>query len=183
MIGWESLSLPKNRLLASLSEPDYEQLQADLEPIELNYRQVLYQANQPIPFVYFLETGVASLVHTMWNHTMWNGVASEVGTIGNEGFVGVPVLLGDKQAPNNIYMQVPGFGLRMKSGVLSCAIEKSPTLKNALLHYTHTFFNQVAQSAACAHHHSLEQRCCRWLLMTCDRMNSNEFLLTRNSWQ
>ena len=113
------MSLPKNRLLASLSEPDYEQLQADLEPIELNYRQVLYQANQPIPFVYFLETGVASLVHTMWN-----GVASEVGTIGNEGFVGVPVLLGDKQAPNNIYMQVPGFDLRMKSGVLSCAIEK-----------------------------------------------------------
>jgi CRP-like cAMP-binding protein len=110
---------------------------------------------------------------------MHNGQASEVGTIGNEGFVGVPILLGDKRAPNSIYIQVPGTGLKMKAGLLTGAVEQSPTLKTALLHYTHAFFNQVALSAACAHHHSLEQRCCRWLLMTADRMESGEFLLTQ----
>jgi CRP-like cAMP-binding protein len=164
---------PLNRLLASLSQCDYEQLQPHLEHVELTYRQVLYAANRPIPFVYFLETGVGSLVHSMKD-----GAASEVGTIGNEGVVGVPVVLGDKRAPNSVYMQVPGTGLKMKSSALEAAIEQSSTLNISLLHYTHAFFNQVAQSVACAHHHSLEQRCCRWLLMTYDRMGTNEFLLT-----
>ena len=73
----------------------------------------------------------------------------------------------------------PEIGLRMKSGIFWEAMEQSPSLRKLLLHYAHAFFNQVAQSAACAHHHSLEQRCCRWLLMTHDRMSSDEFLLTQ----
>ena len=110
---------------------------------------------------------------------MKNGAASEVGTIGNEGIVGLPVVLGDKRAPTSVYVQVPGVGLRMRSGLFWEAMEQSPTIRRLLLHYAHAFFNQVAQSAACAHHHPLEQRCCRWLLMTHDRMNSDEFLLTQ----
>jgi CRP-like cAMP-binding protein len=167
------LHAPNNRLLAMLSPADYERIRPHLEPVRLAYRQVLYSAHRPIPSVYFLEAGVASLVSTMRN-----GAASEVGTIGNEGIVGLPVVLGDRQAPNTVYMQVPGHGLKLKSSLLSAALEKSATLKTALLHYAHAFFNQVAQSAACAHHHLLAQRCCRWLLMTYDRMNSAEFLLT-----
>jgi CRP-like cAMP-binding protein len=85
---------PQNRLLASLPPEDYERLRVHLEPTRLTYRRLLYQANKPIGFVYFVESGVASLVSTMKN-----GDASEVGTIGNEGIVGLPVVFGDKQAP------------------------------------------------------------------------------------
>ena len=164
---------PQNRLLTLLSRVDYERLQPHLQPVQLRYRRVLYAANKPIPFVYFLQTGVGSLVSTMHN-----GAASEVGTIGNEGIVGLPIVLGDSRGPTSVYVQVPGEGLRMKSALLSKAMDQSSTLSTTLVHYAHAFFNQVAQSAACNHHHSLERRCCRWLLMTYDRMNSNQFLLT-----
>ena len=174
MVPRDTPNRPHNRLLASLLQADFDQLQPLLEPVELTYRRLLYQANRPIQFVYFFETGVGSLVNTMKN-----GAASEVGTIGNEGIVGLPVVLGDKRAPTSVYVQVPGVGLRMKADKFWEAMEQSPTLRRLLLHYAHAFFNQVAQSAACAHHHSLEQRCCRWLLMTRDRMDSDEFLLTQ----
>ena len=95
---------PQNRLLASLSNADYARLRPNLEPVCLEYKRSLYEVNKPIEFVYFLETGVSSLVNTMAN-----GDASEVGTIGNEGIVGLPILLGDQQAPTSVYMQVPGL--------------------------------------------------------------------------
>ncbi len=163
----------QNRLLALLAPSDYELLRPHLEPVQLPYRKSLYEANKPIRFLYFLETGVGSLVSTMRN-----GAASEVGTIGNEGVVGLPVLFGDKQAPTTVYVQVPGHGLRIRSASFSEAAQRSSTLRITMLHYAHAFFNQVTQSAACNHHHSLEQRCCRWLLMTYDRMYTPEFLLT-----
>jgi CRP-like cAMP-binding protein len=165
---------PQNRLLASLPEADYELLRSHLEPVRLPYRRLLYAANKAIEFVYFPETGVGSLVSTMRN-----GAASEVGTIGNEGIVGLPVVLGDKQAPTSVYIQVPGAGMRMRSSLFQEAMEQRPSIRVAFLRYAHAFFNQVAQSAACAHHHLLEQRCCRWLLMTHDRMDSEEFRLTQ----
>lgn len=165
---------PRNRLLESLPDADFALLWPHLEPVDLTYRRSLYQANRTIPFVYFFETGVGSLVNTMKD-----GAASEVGTIGNEGIVGLPVVFGDKRAPTSVYVQVPGVGLRMPSDALWEVMEQSSTLRRLLLHYAHAFFNQVAQSAACAHHHALEQRCCRWLLMTRDRMSSDEFLLTQ----
>jgi CRP-like cAMP-binding protein len=165
---------PQNRLLASLSIADYERLRPHLEPVRLEYKRPLYEVNKPIEFVYFIETGVSSLVNTMAN-----GDASEVGTIGNEGVVGLPILLGDVQAPNSVYMQVPGAGLRMKASLFREELLHSASLRTAMLHYVHALFNQVTQSAACAHFHSLEQRCCRWLLMTHDRMQSDEFVLTQ----
>src|SRR5260221_8967651 len=164
----------RNRLLGSLPREDYEWLAPDLEPVRLPYRRSLYQANRSIEFVYFIETGVGSLVSTMRN-----GAASEVGTIGNEGIVGLPVVLGDERAPTSVYVQVPGTGLRMRATVFATAMAQHPGIRTSMLRYAHAFFNQVAQSAACAHHHSLEQRCCRWLLMTHDRMDSDEFLLTQ----
>ena len=118
----------KNRLLASLPRDDYARLSAHLEPVDLEYRLVLYAANHPIEFVHFIETGVGSLV--------------------------------------------------MPAHVFSELLEQHSAIRTAMLHYAQAFFNQVAQSAACALHHSLERRCCRWLLMTHDRMDSDEFLLT-----
>ena len=110
--------------------------------------------------------------------TMRKGTSVEVGTAGNEGMVGLPIVFGDQQSPMNVYMQVPGRGLRLKASTLSGELNRNTRLRTALLHYAHAFFNQVAQSAACAHLHSLEQRCCRWLLMTHDRMPTDEFQLT-----
>jgi CRP-like cAMP-binding protein len=96
-----TLTLTQNRLLASLANANYERLRSRLEPVCLEFKRPLYEANKPIDFVYFIETGVASLVNTMRN-----GDAAEVGTIGNEGIVGLPIVFGDKQAPASVYMQV-----------------------------------------------------------------------------
>ncbi len=163
-----------NRLLALLSARDYAALRPHLERLPLDYRQSLYRADKSIEFVYFIETGVGSLVNTMAN-----GQAAEVGTIGNEGIVGLPIVLGDDQAPTAVYVQVPGAGLRMKASLFKRELARSPTMQVVMLRYVHALFNQVAQSAACNHFHSLEQRCCRWLLMTRDRMDSDNFLLTQ----
>ena len=164
---------PQNRLLAYLSHADYLRLSEHLVEVPLPYRMPLSRANVPIEHVYFLEDGVASIVNTMRK-----GTSVEVGTAGNEGMVGLPIVFGDQQSPMNVYMQVPGCGLRMKASTLSAELNRNTRLRTALLHYAHAFFNQVAQSAACAHLHSLEQRCCRWLLMTHDRMPTDEFQLT-----
>ena len=163
-----------NRLLGLLPPRDYARLRPHLQRIPLEYRQSLYRAHRPIGFVYFIETGVGSLVNTMAN-----GDAAEVGTIGNEGVVGLPLVLGDDRAPTGVYVQVPGAGLRIKANVFNREMARSASMRTVMLHYAHAVFNQVAQSAACNQFHSLEQRCCRWLLMTHDRMHSNEFLLTQ----
>src|SRR5471032_2252011 len=110
---------------------------------------------------------------------MANGQAAEVGTIGNEGVVGLPLLLGDDRAPTSVYVQVPGAGLRRKATLFTNELARSASMRAVMLRYAHAFFNQVAQSAACNHFHSLEQRCCRWLLMTHDRMPKDKFLLTQ----
>jgi len=163
-----------NRLLALLPAKDYGRLRPHLERVALDYRQSLYKASKAVGFVYFIETGVGSLVNTMAN-----GDASEVGTVGNEGVVGLPLLLGDDRAPTSVYIQVPGVGLRMDAALFKKEFARSASMRVVMLHYAHAFFNQVAQSAACNQFHSLEQRCCRWLLMTHDRMQADEFLLTQ----
>jgi CRP-like cAMP-binding protein len=163
-----------NRLLGLLPPKDYRRLRPHLRRVPLNYRQSLYRANKPLGYVYFIETGVGSLVNTMAN-----GDAAEVGTIGNEGVVGLPLLLGDDRAPTSVYVQVPGTGLRMTAAALRKELARSASMRAVMLRYVHAVFNQVAQSAACNQFHSIEQRCARWLLMTHDRMHSDEFLLTQ----
>ncbi len=163
-----------NRLLGLLPRKDYERLRPHLKRISLGYRQSLYRAHKPISYVYFIESGVGSLVNTMAN-----GDSAEVGTIGNEGVVGLPLMLGDNRAPTSVYVQVPGGGVRMKAAQFKKELARSASMRAVMLLYAHAFFNQVAQSAACNQFHSLEQRCCRWLLMTRDRMQSDQFLLTQ----
>jgi CRP-like cAMP-binding protein len=162
-----------NRLLSLLSDNDYERLRPHLSPVVLEYRKSLYEASQPIEHVYFPIDGVASLVITTSD-----GHGAEVGTIGSEGFVGLPICLGDHEAPSSAYVQVPGTGLCMEARRFRGEFERIPTLNVVMLRYAHAFLNEVAQSAACAHLHRVEQRCCRWLLMTRDRMPLGDFLLT-----
>ena len=174
MAGRKTAKTPANRLLSLLRPSDYARLRPHLHHVPLTYRQSLYRANKRIEYVYFIETGVGSLVNTMVN-----GEAAEVGTIGNEGVVGLPFVLGDDRAPTSVYVQVPGSGLRIKAALFKREMARSASMRVVMLRYAHAFFNQVAQSAACNHFHSLQQRCCRWLLMTHDRMQSDEFLLTQ----
>lgn len=164
----------RNRLLELLTSADVERLSPHFKTVTFGYRMAMYEANQPIDHVYFPITGVASLVNTMAN-----GFASEVGTIGNEGMVGLPVILNDTMGPTSVYIQVPGEGLQLPARILRDALDQSRTMRLVLTNYAHAFFNQVAQSAACNHAHELDQRCCRWLLMTHDRVQSPEFLLTQ----
>lgn len=163
-----------NRLLTLLSDEDYERIRPHLKKVVLEYKAPLYEALRPIEHAYFPIDGVASLVLTMRD-----GSGVEVGTIGNEGLVGIPIILGVPQAPSTVYVQVPGIALEMDARLFRAELEHSLTLRTIALGYVHAFFNQVAQSAACAHLHQLEQRCARWLLMTRDRMPSDEFLLTQ----
>src|SRR6202162_1472696 len=137
----ETIGSPHNRLLGLLSPQDYALLRPHLERRPLEYRQSLYHANASIGFVYFIETGVGSLVNTMAN-----GQAAEVGTIGNEGVVGLPLVLQDKRAPTSVYIQVPGAGLRMKAALFKKELARSASMRTVMLHYAHAFFNQVAQS-------------------------------------
>src|SRR5260370_6792172 len=162
-----------NRLLSLLSDDDYERLRPHLSQIVFDYRKSLYEASRRIEHVYFPIDGVASLVITTAD-----GSSAEVGTIGSEGMVGLPICLGDSEAPSSVYVQVPGTALRIDAGIFRGELERNPTLNLIMLRYAHAIFNQVAQSAACAHLHRVEQRCCRWLLMTRDRMPSGDFLLT-----
>jgi CRP-like cAMP-binding protein len=164
----------KNRLLELLDVNEFERLRSHLEPVSLEYKQALYEANTPIEWVYFPVKGVASLVNTMRD-----GSEVEVGTVGNEGMVGLPIVLGDKISPTNAYVQVPGLGLRLRSAILREAMRDTISTRTVMLHYAHAFLSQVTQLAACAHLHPVEQRCCRWLLMTHDRVQTDHFLLTQ----
>jgi len=162
-----------NRLLSLLSDNDYERLRPHLSQVMLDYKKSLYDAFRPIEHVYFPVDGVASLVITTAD-----GASAEVGTIGSEGMVGLPVCLGDIDAPSSVYVQVPGTALQLDARIFRGELERSPTLHLIMLRYAHAFLNQVAQSAACTHLHKVEQRCCRWLLMTRDRMPTDNYLLT-----
>jgi CRP-like cAMP-binding protein len=164
----------QNRLLEMMPLHDLVHLRPHLHEVRLNYRMPLCEANEPIGDVYFPISGVAYLVNIMDD-----GFATEVGTVGNEGVVGIPIVLGDTVGPTNVYIQVPGVGLRLNANILKDLLERSTGARTLMLHYVHAFFNQVAQSAACNTAHKVEQRCCRWLLMTHDRMQSDKFPLTQ----
>lgn len=166
------LTSVKNRLLASLPREEYERLVPFLEPVFLDFKQELYQPNVPLKFVYFPLEGVCSLLSLSSD-----GQMIEVGTVGNEGMVGVPVFLGVRQIPGIAMVQVTGTALRMRAEDLHNQVTRDTSLYNVLHRYTQALFNLISQSALCNRVHSIEQRCCRWLLLTHDRVGSDEFPL------
>lgn len=162
-----------NRLLANLPKEEYERLVPYLEPIFLDFKRELYLPNVPIDFVYFPLEGVCSLLSLTSE-----GQLIEVGTVGNEGMVGLPVFLGAKQIPGIAMSQVPGNALRMRSKDLQNQVTHGTSLYDVLHRYTQGLFNFISQSALCNRVHSIEQRCCRWLLLTRDRVGTDAFPLT-----
>jgi len=162
----------RNRFLARLPEAVYRRLHPLLQPVSLNSGRVLYEARGPIEFAYFPTGAVLSALTVMQD-----GNAIEVATIGNEGLVG-HYGIGATSSPHRIIVQIEDGGLRIAARALQDESEKSTALKELLGGYHIAFMSQVSQSVACNGLHPLVQRCCRWLLMSRDRVGSDEMRLT-----
>lgn len=165
----------QNAILAGLPERDLESLLGRTERCALERRQVLSEANEPIRHVYFPQSGLVSLVNATFN-----GATVEVAMIGHEGLVGLSALFGSGGMPLTAVVQIGGEGLRMSAAAFREEVRRHGALLERVHLFAHTLMVQIAQSAACLHHHSVSQRCARWLLMTHDRVNEDEFGLTQD---
>ena len=163
-----------NRLLAGVSRATFRRLARHLEPMSYTQRQYTYEANAPIRHVHFVETGVISVVAED-DH----GGSVEVATVGNEGFVGTPLLLGTDRSPASAFCQVPGHGHRLSAAAFREEVARNGDLSDIAHRYVQALMNLYAQSVACNRLHSIEKRAARWLLMTHDRVAADSFPLTQ----
>ena len=163
----------RNRLLARLGPAYLKRLMPSLEIVPLVLEQPIYDFGGSIDFAYFPTDGVISAVATMRN-----GAAIEVGTIGNEGMTGLPVLTEGKTSPARLYVQVSGYAARMSVAAFRREVRGGSPLCKIAQSYQGIFLAQVSQSAACNGLHTIQQRCCRWLLITRDRMHDDSVPLT-----
>nr|ASV46943.1 Crp/Fnr family transcriptional regulator [uncultured bacterium] len=166
---------PRNRLLRALPPEESARLRPHLEPVALAPLALLAPAGAPIRHVYFPETGVISLLSRSDD-----GALIENGTVGHEGMVGFPLVLGVDWTASAIMSEVPGVSWRMDAAVFRALLPELPALEASLRRYLAYLFAQIAQSLACNGLHPVEQRCARWLLMTHDRVEGDEFLLTHD---
>ena len=168
-----SNKLPEvNRVLALLPDQEFKRLLAKMEPVTLDFKQVLYERGGPIQHVFFPTSGVVSWLAADDHDT------TEAATIGNEGMVGFRVLLGADTSAAKVMVQVPGAALRMKNADLKAERKHGAALINILYRYLNAFLTQVTQSVVCNTLHPLEKRFCRWLLMTHDRVRTDHIPLT-----
>jgi CRP-like cAMP-binding protein len=163
-----------NRLLAALPAKDYRRLQARLAPVTLTFGEVLYDPGKPIRHVYFPSDALVSLLTKIDGH-----MALEIGLVGREGMLGIPVALGLKDSPVRALVQGTGTAWRMTSEHFLSEFTRSAPLRKQVLRYTHERMVQITQTAACNRFHPIEARLARWLLMTRDRMRSDDFRLTQ----
>jgi CRP-like cAMP-binding protein len=166
-------SAVRNRLLTSLPPADFKRLAASLTPVTLTLKQTLLEAEEPIGAAYFIETGMVSYLNYLEG-----GEAQEIGLIGSEGMIGLPLILGVDHAPFGAMVQMEGTALRLSAAALRQAFNESETLRTLLLRYMQALHIQVSQTAACNNHHSLEERLTRWLLMAHDRAGDDHFPMT-----
>ena len=164
----------QNRLLAALPGDVQRRLLSKMEKVSLASQQVLYEANTPITHVWFPLSGVVSLVITLKNEA-----TVEVATLGNEGLVGTPVILGADHGTTQVLCQVSGHALKMHVDAFKRALRDHPELHHIVECYIQAMISQISQSTACNHVHTMQERMCRWLLMTHDRVGMDEFNLTQ----
>jgi CRP-like cAMP-binding protein len=163
-----------NSVLRTLSSKENQRLLAHSEQTKLAYGDILCEPGKPIRHVYFPNSGIISLLTLLDGHE-----SVEVGLVGREGMAGMGLFLGSSVSPVQMLVQGSGTATRMKATSFRNEIKRSPALHRELSHYLYIFMAQVAQTAACNRHHQLGQRLARWLLMTHDRAQSNEFHLTQ----
>jgi CRP-like cAMP-binding protein len=172
--GTQTESGRTNRLLAGLPREETERLRPYLEEVKLPQYYSFYEKDALISHVYFVKRGVASPVSVMPD-----GMTVEIATVGPEGMVGVPVLLGAEQMASRAFMQVPGEGVGIEAGAFRDVLAQCPTLHRRLTRYTLALLTQMAQNAACNRTHTVAEHCARWLLMTHDRVHEPTFPLTQ----
>ncbi|HEY5569485.1 MAG TPA: Crp/Fnr family transcriptional regulator [Gammaproteobacteria bacterium] len=164
----------QNHLLAALPAPDYERLLRDLELVTLPLGWAVYEAGGELRYVYFPTNSIISLLYVMNN-----GAAAEIAVTGSDGLVGIALFMGGETTPSRAVVQSAGYGYRLKAAVLKKEFDQGGTLQHLALRYTQALITQMAQTAVCNRHHSVEQQLCRWLLLSLDRLPSNELSMTQ----
>lgn len=172
---WSEVALPReNRLLAALPSAVRQRLRPKLEPVELRVKEILWEKNGPIPYVYFPRNGVISMVAIMHD-----GSSVEVATVGNEGMAGLPVFLGAARTNIRAFSQVPGLALRMAADDLRVEVAEHAPLRELLQRYAQALFSMLAQASACHRVHSAGQRMALWIGLCRDRVGADTFPLTQ----
>jgi CRP-like cAMP-binding protein len=163
-----------NRLLGALPPAVYERWEKALEDVDLPLGQVLYEPGTVLSHVYFPTTALVSLLYVMED-----GGSAEIAVVGNEGLLGISIFMGGESTPSRAVVQSGGLGLRMKASTLKNELERSGPVLRLLLRYTQALITQMAQTAVCNRHHSLDQQLCRWLLLSLDRLPGLELIMTQ----
>ncbi len=169
----EPAHMTGNHLLAALPNEPYERLRSDLEPMTFALGEVVYESGGPMPYVYFPTTSHVSLLYTMID-----GSTAEMGLVGNEGVVGIALFMGGETTPNRAMVQGAGAAFRMKAKSMLDEFKRGGEFQHLMLRYTQALITQISQTAVCNRLHSVEQRLCRWLLMTHDRADSDQLDMT-----
>ena len=164
----------KNQILAALPEAEWQRWLPQLEWTDLPLGQVLCESGSALSHVYFPTTAIVSLLYVMKN-----GASAEIAVVGNEGVVGISLFMGGDTTPGRAVVQSAGQGFRLEARAVQEAFKSSGPVMHVLLRYTQALITQMAQTAACNRHHSLDQQLCRWLLLSMDRLRSNELVMTQ----
>ena len=164
----------QNHLLDSLPASDYDRLAPHVEHVELRLGQVLYEPGATMRYVYFPTTAIVSLLYVMKD-----GASAEIAIVGNEGLLGISLFMGGESTPSRAVVQSAGYGYRMKAKFLKEEFGRFGPFMQLLLRYTQALITQMAQTAVCNRHHSVDKQLCRWLLLSLDRLASNELTMTQ----
>lgn len=164
----------KNHLLAALAGQEWQRWQPQLEFVELPLGHVLYESGKTLSHVYFPTTAIVSLLYVMEN-----GASAEIAVVGHEGLVGISLFMGGGSTPRRAVVQSAGHGFRIRASALKEEFEKGGPVLHLLLRYTQALITQMAQTAVCNRHHSLDQQLCRWLLLSLDRLEGSELVMTQ----
>jgi CRP-like cAMP-binding protein len=163
-----------NLLLAALPAADYDRLAPHLEPVVLPLGWALYESGDRPSYVFFPTEGIVSLLYVMEN-----GASAEIAVTGSEGMIGVSLFMGGGSTPSSAVVQSAGHAYRLGAETLQREFERGGDLQHLLLRFTQALITQMAQTAVCNRHHSVEQQLCRWLLLSLDRLSSNEVRMTQ----
>jgi CRP-like cAMP-binding protein len=170
-----SPNTPKqNHLLDALPASDYERLASHLELIPMRLGDVLYESGAHLRYVYFPTTSIVSLLYVMED-----GASAEIAIVGNEGILGISLFMGGDTTPSRAVVQSAGDGYRLRADLLKNEFERFGATMHLLLRYTQALITQMAQTAVCNRHHSVDQQLCRWLLLSLDRLQTNDLSMTQ----
>jgi CRP-like cAMP-binding protein len=173
-VNTASLDRRTNHLLAALPDAEWQRWLATLETVDMPLGQVLYESGKTLTHVYFPTTSIVSLLYVMEN-----GASAEIAVVGNEGIVGISLFMGGGSTPSRAVVQSAGRGLRLEAQMMKDEFDKNGLVLHLLLRYTQALITQMAQTAVCNRHHSLDQQLCRWLLLSLDRLQGDELVMTQ----